>query len=73
MKFIKFAHPEGGTQAVNVERITSVFYRQLEGGKDRLSMDLGEKDGAVVLFGEEATRVWHAIEAMIPKGPGEVE
>jgi len=64
MRFIKFAHPEGGSQAVNRERITSVVYRRLEGGRSRLSMDLGEKGDAVVLFGEEADRVWEIVEGL---------
>ena len=28
MRFIQFTHPEGGFQAVNADRITSVIYRR---------------------------------------------
>lgn len=64
MRFIKFTNPEGGFQAVNTDRITSVIYRRLDGGRSRLSMDLAEKDDAVVLFDGEADRVWKIVEEL---------
>ena len=62
MKFIDFPHPEGGRMLVHVDHITSATYRPAEGDhKHRLGLDLDERQNDVVLFGEEAERVWQEL------------
>ena len=66
MKFIEFAHPEGGTFIVHVDHITSAHYRRGEGDmKTRLGLDLDERQNDIILFGEEAERTWQKLQAMI--------
>jgi len=63
MKFIEFAHPEGGRMLVHVDHITSATYRPGEGEiKTRLGLDLDERQNEVILFGAEADRVWQALQ-----------
>jgi hypothetical protein len=63
MKFIEFAHPEGGRIIVHVDHITSAHYRAGEGGvKSRLGLDLDERQNDLVLFGDEAERAWQALQ-----------
>jgi len=62
MKFIEFPHPEGGRMLVHVDHITSVTYRPAEGDhKDRLGLDLDERQNDIVIFGEEAERIWQEL------------
>ncbi|HSE31879.1 MAG TPA: hypothetical protein VLA93_09885 [Pyrinomonadaceae bacterium] len=67
MKFIEVAHPEGGQLIVHVDHITSAHFRPAEGDvKNRLGLDLDNRQNDVVLFGEEAERVWRKLrEVMI--------
>jgi len=63
MKFIEFAHPEGGRFMVHVDHITSVHFRPGEGDvKTRLGLDIDNRQNDVVLFGEEAERTWQALK-----------
>jgi len=65
MKFIGFAHPEGGTLLVNVNHITAAHYRPGEGDvKTRLGLDLDERQNDIILFGEEAERTWQRLQAL---------
>ena len=62
MRFIEFPHPEGGRMLVHVDHITSATYRQAEADhKHRLCLDLDERQNEVVLFGQEAERVWQEL------------
>lgn len=66
MKFIEFAHPEGGRMLVHVDHITSAFYRPGEGGtKTRLGLDLDERQNEIILFGDEAERAWQKLQVLI--------
>jgi hypothetical protein len=65
MKFIEFTHPEGGRMLVNADHITSVVFRQGEGDvKTRLGLDLDERQNELVLFGDEAERVWQELQKL---------
>lgn len=66
MKFIEFAHPEGGTFIVHVDHITSAHYRRGEGDvKSRLGLDLDERQNEIILFGEEAERTWETLRSLL--------
>lgn len=66
MKFIEFAHPEGGTFIVHVDHITSAHYRPGEGDmKSRLGFDLDERQNEIIIFGDEAERTWQKLQAVI--------
>lgn len=65
MRFIEVAHPEGGTLLVNIDHITAAHYRRAEGEvKTRLGLDLDERQNDIVLFGEEAERVYQKLMAL---------
>ncbi len=65
MKFIEFAHPEGGRFLVHVDHITSAHYRPGEGDvKTRLGLDLDNRQSDVILFGEEADRTWKMLQQL---------
>lgn len=66
MKFIEFAHPEGGMFLVHVDHITSAHYRPGEGDmKTRLGLDLDERQNEIILFGPEAERTWQKLQTLI--------
>jgi len=66
MKFIEFSHPEGGRIVVHVDHITSANYRPGEGAvKTRLGLDLDQRQNEVIIFGEEAERVWQLLQTLI--------
>jgi hypothetical protein len=66
MKFIDFAHPEGGTFLVHVDHITSAHYRAGQGDlKTRLGLDLDERQNDIILFGEEAERTWEKLKRLL--------
>ena len=66
MKFIDFAHPEGGRFLVHVDHITSAHYRPAEGDvKSRLGLDLDNRQNDVVIFGEEAERTWKKLQQFL--------
>jgi hypothetical protein len=65
VKFIEFAHPEGGRLLVHVDHITSAHFRSGGGDvKTRLGLDLDARQNEVVLFGEEAEQVWRALQKL---------
>ena len=65
MKYIEFAHPEGGRIIVHVDHITSATYRHGEGEiKSRLGLDLDQRQNEIVLFGEEAERMWLELQRL---------
>jgi hypothetical protein len=65
MKFIEFTHPEGGRFLVHVDHITSAHFRSGAGDvKTRLALDLDERQNEVVIFGEEAERVWETLQKL---------
>jgi hypothetical protein len=65
MKFIEFAHPEGGRFMVHVDHITSAHFRPGDGEvKTRLGLDLDERQNEVILFGDEAERTWQALQKL---------
>ena len=65
MKFIEFAHPEGGRFMVHVDHITSAHFRPGAGDvKTRLGFDLDERQNEVVIFGDEAERTWQALQKL---------
>jgi len=65
MKFIEFAHPEGGRTLVHVDHITSVHFRPGEGDvKTRLGLDLDERQNDIIIFGEEAERTWQVLQKL---------
>ena len=65
MKFIEFAHPEGGRFLVHVDHITSAHYRPGEGDvKTRLGLDLDQRQSDVILFGDEAERTWKKLQQL---------
>lgn len=66
MKFIEFAHPEGGRFLVHVDHITSAHYRPGEGDvKTRLGLDLDERQNDIIIFGEEAERTWKKLQQLL--------
>ena len=66
MKFIDFAHPEGGRFLVHVDHITSAHCRSAEGDlKARLGLDLDERQNDIILFGEEADRTWEKLKRLL--------
>ncbi|HKR10760.1 MAG TPA: hypothetical protein VJT15_01790 [Pyrinomonadaceae bacterium] len=66
MKFIEFAHPEGGRLLVHVDHITSALYRPGEGSvKTRLSLDLDERQNEIIIFGDEAERTWQRLQTLL--------
>jgi len=66
MKFIDFEHPEGGRFMVHVDHITSAHYRPGRGDvKTRLGVDLDERQNEVVIFGDEAERVWQKLQKVM--------
>jgi hypothetical protein len=63
MKFIEFAHPEGGTVVVHVDHITSAHFRFAGAeGKSRLGLDLDQRQNEIVIFGDEAERIWQILK-----------
>jgi hypothetical protein len=66
MKFIDFAHPEGGRFLVHVDHITSAHYRPGDGTdtRTRLGLDLDERQNQIILFGEEADRIWDTLQRL---------
>ena len=65
MKFIDFAHPEGGRFLVHVDHITSAHYRPGSGDvKARLGLDLDERQNEIIIFGDEAERTWEKLERL---------
>ncbi len=65
MKFIELTHPEGGRFLVHVDHITSAHFRSGEGEvKTRLGLDLDERQNEVVIFGEEAERLWQTLQKL---------
>ena len=67
MKYIDFAHPEGGRFLVHVDHITSAHFRPGDGGemKSRLGLDLDERQNEIVIFGEEADRTWEKLQQLM--------
>lgn len=67
MKFIDFAHPEGGRFLVHIDHITSAHYRPPDGElkNARLSLDLDERQHDIVLFGQEADRAWERLKMLL--------
>lgn len=66
MKFIEFAHPEGGIFIVHVDHITSAVFRPGDGEvKTRLGLDLDARQSEIILFGEEAERTWNKLQTLI--------
>jgi hypothetical protein len=65
MKFIEIAHPEGGRFMVHVDHITSAHFRPGERDvKTRLGLDIDKRQNEVVLFGEEAERMWQTLQSL---------
>lgn len=65
MKFIEFAHPEGGRMIVHVDHITSAIYRKGEGDiKTRLGLDLDQRQSDIVIFGEDAEQAWQELQRL---------
>ncbi len=65
MKFIEFAHPEGGRLIAHIDHITSAHYRPGQGDvKPRLGIDLDERQNEIVLFGEDAEQTWQALQKL---------
>lgn len=63
MKFIEFAHPEGGRFMVHIDHVTSVHFRPAEGDlKTRLGIDIDNRQNDIVLFGDEAERTWQLLQ-----------
>ena len=70
MKFIEFTHPEGGRIVVHVDHITSAHYRTVDGAvKARLGIDLDHRQSEIVIFDEEAERVWQLLQKVIDSTP----
>lgn len=66
MKFIDLTHPEGGRMIVHVDHITSAHFRPGEGDmKTRLGLDLDNRQSDLVLFGDEAERVWQKLQKVM--------
>jgi hypothetical protein len=69
MKFIDVAHPEGGRFLVHIDHITSAHYRPAEGDvKPRLGLDLDNRQNDVIIFGEEADRIWKILQKLMGDG-----
>ena len=65
MKFIEFAHPEGGRLIAHIDHITSAHYRPGQGDvKSRLGIDLDERQNEIVLFGEDAEQTWQTLQKL---------
>jgi len=65
MKFIEFAHPEGGRFMVHVDHVTSAHFRPAEGDvKTRLGIDIDNRQNDIVLFGDEAERTWQTLKKL---------
>jgi len=65
MKFIEFAHPEGGRMIVHVDHITAATYRPGDAEiKTRLGLDLDSRQNDIVIFGEEAEQTWQALQRL---------
>ena len=65
MKFIEFAHPEGGRLIAHIDHITSAHYRPGGGDvKPRLGIDLDERQNEIVLFGEDAEQTWQTLQKL---------
>jgi len=65
MKFIELAHPEGGRFLVHIDHITSAHYRPGTGeAKNRLGLDLDERQNDVVVFGDEAEEIWQLLQKL---------
>lgn len=63
MKFIEFAHPEGGRFIVHVDHITAAHFRPGGGDvKTRLGLDLDERQNEIIIFGDEAERTWEMLQ-----------
>jgi hypothetical protein len=66
MKFIEVAHPEGGRFLVHIDHITSSQYRPGEGDtKPRIGLDLDNRQNDVIIFGDEADRVWKTLQKLL--------
>ena len=66
MKFIDFAHPEGGRFLFHVDHITSAHYRPSDGDtKTRLGLDLDQRQNEIIIFGEEADRTWEKLKQLL--------
>jgi hypothetical protein len=66
MKFIDFAHPEGGRFLFHVDHLTSAHYRAGDGdSKTRLGLDLDERQNEIIIFGEEADRTWKKLQQLL--------
>ena len=65
MKFVEFAHPEGGRILIHIDHITSATFRPGQDDvKSRLGLDLDERQSDLVLFGEEAERAWGELQKL---------
>ena len=67
MKYIDFAHPEGGRFLVHVDHITSAHYRPGDGAdiRTRLGLDLDERQNEIIIFDEEADRTWAKLQSLM--------
>ena len=67
MKYIDFAHPEGGRFLVHVDHITSAHYRPGDRGemRSRLGLDLDERQNEIIIFDEEADRTWDKLKRLM--------
>jgi len=52
---------------VHVDHITSAHYRPGDGGetRSRLGLDLDERQNEIIIFGEEADRVWDKLQRLM--------
>ena len=65
MRFIEFAHPEGGRFIVHIDHITAALYRPGVGEvKTRLGLDLDQRQNEIVLFGDEAEQTWQLLQGL---------
>lgn len=65
MKFIEFSHPEGGRIMVHVDHITSATFRAGDGDvKTRLGLDLDQRQNEIIIFGDEAERIWQLLQGL---------
>ena len=65
MRFIEFAHPEGGRIIVHIDHITAAHYRAGVGDvKTRLGLDLDHRQNEIVIFGDEAENTWKLLQSM---------
>ena len=66
MKFLEVAHPEGGRFIIHIDHLTSGHYRPAERDvKARLGLDLDARQNEIVLFGDEAERVWQVLQELL--------